>query len=317
MPWEKQYKESEVLERAMRAFWAHGYEATSINDLVQATGINRGSLYAAYADKRALFIEALRHYDRHYRIGYLESFAETYGPREAILAVFDGAAKAAFDSSTPGGCLLVNTALELSPHDPEIQSFVQTSLADVETFFRTRIEAAQKEGTVSSDARPAELAKSLLGLFLGLRVLTRSNPDRSTLDAVTKQAEAEDRFQSLLNISKVFGHQPECGMVFADMIMAILKATQRNNCRYCGIQHERLCDMLGMAAEKVTGIVGDKYKTSPHFTEGEMALLDVTVQIGEDASRCRRSSGTACTRIGPNRRSSSTARTSADWRICA
>lgn len=111
---------------------------------------------------------------------------------------------------------------------------------------------------------------------------------------------AEDRFKALLNIFKVFGHQPEYGLVFTDMIMAILKdgeidwltkellilkATLRNECQYCVVQHERLCDMLGMPAEKVADLEGGKYKTSPHFTEGEKALLDFTVQIGEDANR--------------------------------
>ncbi|MGI9452457.1 MAG: TetR/AcrR family transcriptional regulator, partial [Geminicoccaceae bacterium] len=52
MPWDKQYDEADVLDRAMAAFWANGYEATSINDLVAATGINRGSIYAAFEDKR-------------------------------------------------------------------------------------------------------------------------------------------------------------------------------------------------------------------------------------------------------------------------
>jgi 4-carboxymuconolactone decarboxylase len=111
---------------------------------------------------------------------------------------------------------------------------------------------------------------------------------------------SEERFQALLNIFKVFGHQPEYGTAFTNLIMAvlkdgvidwktkellILKATQRNDCQYCVVQHERVSDMLGIPSEKVADIDGDKYKTSPHFTEGEKALLDYTVQIGEDANR--------------------------------
>jgi len=111
---------------------------------------------------------------------------------------------------------------------------------------------------------------------------------------------AEERFQALLNIFKVFGHQPEYGHVFTDTIMAILKdgvldwntkellilkATQGNDCQYCVVQHERLCDMLGIPAEKVADIDGFKYRDSPHFTDGEKALLDFCVQIGEDANR--------------------------------
>lgn len=67
--------------------------------------------------------------------------------------------------------------------------------------------------------------------------------------------------------------------------LLILKATLRNECQYCVVQHERVCEMLGMDAGKVADIEGDKYKTSPHFTEGEKALLDFCVQIGEDANR--------------------------------
>ncbi len=115
---------------------------------------------------------------------------------------------------------------------------------------------------------------------------------------------AEDRFQALLNIFKVFGHQPEYGQVFTDTVMAILKdgeldwltkellilkATQGNDCHYCVVQHERLCDMLGMPAEKVADIDGFSYRDSPHFSEGEKALLDFCVQIGEDANRVSKS----------------------------
>ncbi|MBE0452705.1 carboxymuconolactone decarboxylase family protein [Roseovarius autotrophicus] len=111
---------------------------------------------------------------------------------------------------------------------------------------------------------------------------------------------AEERFQALLNIFKVFGHQPEYGEVFTSTIMAILKdgvldwntkellilkATQGNDCQYCVVQHERLCDMLGIPSEKVADIDGVKYRTSPHFTPGEVALLDFCIQIGEDANR--------------------------------
>jgi len=111
---------------------------------------------------------------------------------------------------------------------------------------------------------------------------------------------AEDRFKALLNIFKVFGHHPEYGTVFTDLIMAILKdgeidwltkellilkATLRNECQYCVVQHERLSVMLGMDEAKIADLEGDQYKTSPHFTEGEKALLDLTVQIGIDANR--------------------------------
>ena len=111
---------------------------------------------------------------------------------------------------------------------------------------------------------------------------------------------AEGRFEMLLNIFKVFGHTPELGTVFTDMIMAILKdgeldwvtkeliilkATHRNDCQYCVVQHETLSKRLGILEEKINDIGDERYKTSPHFTEAEKALMDLTVQIGIDANR--------------------------------
>lgn len=190
MPWEKSYKETDVLERAMLAFWARGYEATSINDLVEATGINRGSIYAAFDDKHGLFTQALQHYDRVHRQDYLNRLAANHGPKDAILTAFKDAARNTGRGAKPAGCLLVNTALELSPHDPEIRRFVGGSLKAVEDFFCSMVEAGQEDGSIKPALPPRETAQALLGLFLGLRVLTRSSPNRRALDAVAEQAHA-------------------------------------------------------------------------------------------------------------------------------
>ena len=132
---------------------------------------------------------------------------------------------------------------------------------------------------------------------MGVSYVEREQANPATLEFYNK---AEERFKALLNIFKVFGHQPEYGNAFTDMIMAILKdgeldwltkellilkATQGNDCQYCVVQHERLSGMLGMDEAKIRDIDGFKYRTSPHFTDGEKALLDFCVQIGEDANR--------------------------------
>ena len=132
--------------------------------------------------------------------------------------------------------------------------------------------------------------------------MTVSYVERDEADAETLKFydRAEERFQALLNIFKVFGHHPEYGTIFTDLVMAILKdgeldwltkellilkATQRNDCQYCVVQHERVSEMLGMDPAKIADLDGETYKTSPHFTEGERALIDLAVQIGEDANR--------------------------------
>ncbi len=124
--------------------------------------------------------------------------------------------------------------------------------------------------------------------------------ETATPETLAFYDKAEDRFQMLLNIFKVFGHTPELGTVFTDLIMAILKdgeidwvtkeliilkATHRNDCQYCVVQHETLSKRLGIPEEKIADIGDDRYKTSPHFTEAEKALMDLTVQVGVDANR--------------------------------
>ncbi|NKB60459.1 MAG: TetR family transcriptional regulator [Alphaproteobacteria bacterium] len=188
MPWEKKYDENEVLERAMNAFWARGYEATSMSDLVEATGINRGSIYAAYTNKHALFMQALRHFDKVHRVSFFDEIAQRHTPKDAIVAAFEGAARNTGQGDTPAGCLLVNSVLELSPHDAEVRDLIDDSLREVEGFFFSMIEAAKREGTVEKSLASRTTAQALLGLFLGLRVLTRSKPRRPVIDAITSQA---------------------------------------------------------------------------------------------------------------------------------
>lgn len=188
MPWQKNYDETRVLEKAMRAFWAHGYEGTSMSDLVEATGINRGSIYAAFPNKHALFMRALEHYDRVYRQDHLQRMAAEHDPPQAIIAVFETAASKPPGEDLPWGCLLVNSALELSPHDAKVSEFVDRSLRAVEKFFKARLDEAGEQGLVKNKLDTSATAKSLLGLFLGLRVLTRARGSQSTIDAIISQA---------------------------------------------------------------------------------------------------------------------------------
>ncbi|MGI9391119.1 MAG: TetR/AcrR family transcriptional regulator [Boseongicola sp.] len=188
MPWEKTYDSAEVIDRAKHAFWGTGYEATSISNLLDATGLNRGSLYAEFGDKRGLFLEALRAYDANQREAFLGELAANNAPLEAVAAAFSVAAEVPKDGVTPTGCLLVNTALELAPHDPEVRAFIKVSFAAVEQFFADRLHDAKRRGELKACVDPDTAAKTLLGMFLGLRVLTRSGADASARRAIVTQA---------------------------------------------------------------------------------------------------------------------------------
>lgn len=190
MPWEKTFDADEALARAMEAFWARGYEATSMQDLVNCMGVNRGSLYATFGDKRNLFLLALRRYDAMHRRYYIRGLAESNPPKRAIVALFEGAAEAVLDGGSRDGCLLVNTALERSSHDEEVERLVSQSFKEIQTFFRDMVREGQASGEIPATVDPCEASRALLALLLGLRVLARSRPEPGLLRSIVQQAEA-------------------------------------------------------------------------------------------------------------------------------
>lgn len=184
MPWEKSYDEAEVLEAAMRTFWSKGYQGTSMADLVAVTGVNRGSLYAGFGNKRDLFLRALTHYDQNYRVGFVSRLKQNHSPKGAILAAFDAIAQG--DAAMPGGCLMVNSAMELAPHDSEIARIIADSMAEVEAFFADCLRSA--DDRARSPAEINDTAKVLQGLMVGLLVMTRANRESPAIGAILAQA---------------------------------------------------------------------------------------------------------------------------------
>jgi TetR/AcrR family transcriptional regulator, transcriptional repressor for nem operon len=177
----REFDEATVLEAAMNCFWARGFGQTSVHDLAAEMGITGASLYNAFGDKRSLYRRAFLHYLERTvrdRIARLEKLP----PLAAIRTFFDEIIERSVGDPQRRGCLLVNTALELAPYDPEFQELVAEELVFIEAFFRRSIAAGQTEGSVG-DTRPAdELAKVLLSVLLGIRVLARTRPQRAVLE---------------------------------------------------------------------------------------------------------------------------------------
>ena len=128
----KQYDREQVLDQAMRVFWARGYEATSISDLVEALGINRFSLYESFGDKRGLFLAALERYgERVFARSLLELEGDELG-LAAIERYFAGMIRWAQGPMVKQGCLLINTAAEQAGHDRTVRGHIQRQMARVE-----------------------------------------------------------------------------------------------------------------------------------------------------------------------------------------
>ena len=190
MPRKKEFDVDMVLDKAMKAFWKRGYEATSLNDLLDYMQIQRASLYNAFGDKHTLFLNALRRYDVVYRQAEVAKRIKMFSPRQAILSLFQDTIISVVAHGARNGCFLINTALELSPHDPEVAKFVRKALTHMEQkFFRKMVEKGQLRGEVAKSVVPAQAARALLSLFIGLIVLSRSRPEKLLLESIAKQAE--------------------------------------------------------------------------------------------------------------------------------
>ncbi len=188
MPRKKEFDVDTVLHKAMGAFWARGYEATSLNDLLDCMQIQRASLYNTFDDKRTLFLDALRRYDI-MRQTEIAALAKAHSPRQAILSLFRDTIAAVVEKGARDGCFLVNTALELSPHDQEVAQVVGRAFIKRERFFRKMIEKGRASGEIAKSVVPIQTARALLSLFIGLRVLSRSCPEKLLLQSIAQQAE--------------------------------------------------------------------------------------------------------------------------------
>ena len=186
MPRPREFDEDAVLDAATAQFWSRGYEATSVRDLAAAMGLTSASLYNAFGDKRALYERALERYvERGFR-ARAQRLEHQMPPRDAIALFFDEIIRLSVKDPHRKGCLIVNSAMELAPHDKAFQRALNGVLKDIEGFFARCVTAGQKDGTIPADLDAADMAKSLLASLMGLRVLARVNPKRALLEGATR-----------------------------------------------------------------------------------------------------------------------------------
>lgn len=172
MPWVKSFDEETAVENAMRVFWKKGFEPASIADLLEGTGLNRGSLYNAFGGKQQLFVRALQKYDRD-RQAMLAGLEALDDPRKAIATFFDNTVANTVSDKEHKGCFLFNTALQIKAHDEEVNAIVTNGVREIEAFFRRCIEVGQARGEMPNELVPEATAKALLALIVSIRVLGR------------------------------------------------------------------------------------------------------------------------------------------------
>lgn len=180
-----EFDRSKALEAAMKLFWARGYTATSLPDLLAAMSIARSSFYASFKTKRALFMECLELFgDRTLEI--VDKDAGEMAASTLPRAFFEATLLDVSQRKATQGCMMVNTVLELADVDQELNQLATHKLDAVENAFERAFERAQQEGQLDSTRSPRELASLVMTINLGLRVQSRQKQSaqqlRSTIE---------------------------------------------------------------------------------------------------------------------------------------
>ncbi|MFD7919784.1 TetR/AcrR family transcriptional regulator [Streptomyces sp. NPDC059740] len=188
----REFDKERTLERALELFWSRGYRATSIQDLVEALAVERGSLYGAFGDKRRFYLEAVRLYWEVYE-RHLTAALDTSPLLPALREVLTHPARLdelVSDMGAPQGCLVGNTTAELVPQDSEATQIVTRSYRRFTDIVTGALRRAQAAGEVTDAHSPEAQAQLLLYLVQGLSLVSRAGLDRAAAMAAIDTAVA-------------------------------------------------------------------------------------------------------------------------------
>ena len=182
-----EFDRTKTLEAAMKLFWARGYSATSLSDLLAAMGIARSSFYASFGTKRELFTECLELFgDR--TLNNIVQDAKRLPATALPRAFFEATLLEVSPRRAKQGCLMVNTVLELADVDPALNQLAAQKLGAVESAFAQAFRLAQQQGELETTRSPEDIASQVMTINLGLRVQSRLNPSRQALKPIIENS---------------------------------------------------------------------------------------------------------------------------------
>lgn len=184
----KEFDPDVALQSAMELFWERGYEATSMADLVERLGIGRASIYATFGNKRELYLKALDRYNEDRDPALLRELSQPGPALPVVRTVVRRFAAEASSGRRGKGCFVTNAAAELGAHDPAAARRVEASWDHIETLLHSALVRAHAQGELSPDRDPRTLARMLLVLMQGLRVVGKASNDPGRVRDAAEQA---------------------------------------------------------------------------------------------------------------------------------
>ena len=183
----KQFDKDTALAKAMEVFWAHGYEATSLSELLKNMGIGKKSLYDTFGNKRSLFLKALEHYASILIKDMRERLSAEGSPLESLKALLRHW-QMIHSLSGSRGCMFGTNIADFSTDDKEVSKVMRAYLQQMEDTFMTTLTRAQKAGELKPDANLRNLARLLLCTAQGLALLGRVMEDDTVLEGTVTAA---------------------------------------------------------------------------------------------------------------------------------
>lgn len=172
----KEFETDEITDAAMHVFWRHGYGATSVQDLVDGTGLSRSSLYSTFESKQGLYQKALQRYELLTTLNNVKLLSGSGSPKALIRQLLVNVVEDELNDAERKGCLVANACLELSGHDEDVAQFVVSNLQKLQHALENLLIKAQQSGEIASTQNPRALASFFLNTMQGLRVLGKGSP---------------------------------------------------------------------------------------------------------------------------------------------
>ena len=183
------YEPEIALGKALDLFRRQGFAATSLDDLSEATGMNRPSLYGAFGDKRELYIKSYQRYREDARASMLEIFRQEMPVRQRLERIYAAALDIYLSGETgPRGCFTVVTAASEAVGDPEIRAMVLEGLTDLDKAFANCFRRAKEKGELPASADPSALAQLASATVHTVAIRSRARVPRKELEAIVKGA---------------------------------------------------------------------------------------------------------------------------------